>query len=490
MMRKLNELEFDNTYRRLPGDFYDLVRPTPFGNPRLVAFNPDAAGLIGLDPDEAHNPDLVEYFSGRKLLPGSEPVAMYYTGHQFGVYNPHIGDGRAILLGEVRNGQGRKYDLHLKGAGRTKYARTFDGRAVLRSAVREYLSGEAMHGLGIPTTRALSIIGSDEIVERETPERGAMMVRLAETHVRFGSFEAFHYTDRPDYVKLISDYVIENHMPHLTEADDKYGAFLEEVAARTAKLIALWQASGFTHGVMNTDNMSIIGLTIDYGPYGFIEEYDPEYIPNHSDHFGRYSYVNQPPIALWNLRKLAFSLGSLVSSESSEEIISGWRDAYGKFYTDIMRRKLGLRESLPGDGALIRDLLERMSESRADYTTFFRRLGNFSTAGQGGNNDASPLFAEVSKFGEWSDRYGKRLRMENSADPARKAGMDSVNPKYILRNYIAEGAVRKAVDEDDYSEIERVRTLLKNPFLEQPGSEHYAAPAPPWARNLVISCSS
>lgn len=490
MMRKLNELEFDNTYRRLPADFYDLVRPTPFDNPHLVAFNPDAAGLIGLDPDEAHNPDFVKYFSGRKLLPGSEPLAMYYTGHQFGVYNPDIGDGRAILLGEVRNGQGRKYDLHLKGAGRTKYARVFDGRAVLRSAIREYLCSEAMEGLRIPTTRALSIVGSDETVERETPEKGAMMLRLAEAHVRFGSFEAFHYTDRPDYMKLLADYVIENHFPYLTGADDKYGAFLEEVTERTARLIALWQASGFTHGVMNTDNMSITGLTIDYGPYGFMEAYDPDYVPNHSDHFGRYSYSNQPSIALWNLRKLALSLGSLVSSAKSEKVISGFRDSYSKFYTDIMRKKLGLLKSMSGDGALIRALLEIMVESKTDYTAFFRGLGNFTTAASGGEAMASSSLLDAPQSGGWADQYKNRLIMEGSIDGERKAVMDSVNPKYVLRNYIAEGAIRKAVDENDYSEIERVRQVMKNPFSEQPGSETYASPAPAWARSLVISCSS
>ena len=489
-MRKLNELEFDNTYRRLPADFYDLVRPTPFEGPRLVAFNPDAAGLIGLDPDEVHSPDFVEYFSGRKLLPGSDPIAMYYTGHQFGVYNPDIGDGRAILLGEVRNGPALKYDLHLKGAGRTKYARVFDGRAVLRSAIREYLCSEAMHGLGIPTTRALSIVGSDETVERETPEKGAMMLRLAETHVRFGSFEAFHYTDRPGYVKLLGDYIIENHCPYLTDADDKYGAFLEEAAKRTASLIALWQASGFTHGVMNTDNMSITGLTIDYGPYGFMEAYDPDYAPNHSDHFGRYSYSNQPPIALWNLRKLALSLGPLVSSEKSEKVISRFRDIYAGFYTDIMRKKLGLQESMPGDGALIRGLLEIMGESKTDYTAFFRGLGNFTTAVSGGEANASTSFPDALQSGGWADQYRNRLRMESSIDRERKAVMDSVNPKYVLRNYIAEVAIRKAVDENDYSEIERVRMLLKYPFSEQPGSEVYAAPAPDRARSLVISCSS
>ncbi|HVY54391.1 MAG TPA: YdiU family protein, partial [Thermodesulfobacteriota bacterium] len=426
----------------------------------------------------------VEYFSGRKLLPGSEPLAMYYTGHQFGVYNPDIGDGRAILLGEVRNGEGLKLDLHLKGAGRTKYARVFDGRAVLRSVIREYLAGEAMHGLGIPTTRALTIIGSDEVVERERRESGAMMLRLAESHVRFGSFEAFYYSGRPEYVKLLADYVIENNFPHLKDSDDKYGAFLGEVSDRTASLIALWQAYGFTHGVMNTDNMSALGLTIDYGPYGFMEAYDPEYVPNHSDHFGRYSFSNQPAIALWNLRKLALSLSPAVSQEKSAEIVSGFRTSYGKYYSDIMRKKLGLMKSLPDDTALMQKLLDILAKQKTDYTNFFRHLGGFSTNGSSESNCSSPA------FDEWAHAYTERLRLENSIDSERKSGMDSVNPGYVLRNYIAEGAIRKAVDEDDYSEVERVRELLKNPFSEQPGCERYSEPAPPWARSLVVSCSS
>jgi protein adenylyltransferase len=489
-MRKLEELNFDNTYRRLPEEFYELVKPTPFENPHLVSFNPDAAALIELDPEEARKPELTDYLSGRKLLLGSEPLAMYYTGHQFGVYNPDIGDGRAVLLGEVRNSAGKKWDLHLKGAGRTRYARVFDGRVVLRSAIREYLCSEAMHGLGIPTTRALAIVGSDERVDRETAEMGAMMLRIAETHVRFGSFEAFYYTGRPDNLKLLADYVIENLFPHIADEEYKYNAFLVEVVERTARLIALWQASGFTHGVMNTDNMSIAGLTIDYGPFGFMEEYEPDSVPNHSDHFGRYSYSNQPPIALWNLRKLAISLSPLLDLERSEETLSRFGNSYRRFYTDIMRRKLGLRVSMPEDDVLVRRLLEIMREGRADYATFFRRLGGFSTDDSNGDNSVSSLFGDRSLFNEWADRYRKRLRSENSIDGERKSKMDSVNPKYVLRNYIAEQVIRKAAEEGDYSEIERIRILLKNPFAGQPELETYAEPAPAWARSLVISCSS
>ena len=259
-LRKLDELNFDNTYRRLPEDFYHVVNPEGFQNPNLVAFNAEAAELIDLDPNEVLNPLFPEYFSGNKHLAGSEPLAMYYTGHQFGVYNPDIGDGRAILLGEVRNERGEKWDLHLKGSGRTRYSRVFDGRAVLRSTIREYLCSEAMHALGIPTTRALCIVGSDEKVERETTETGAMMLRMSPSHVRFGSFEAFHYTGNQDALKILAGYVISEHYPEITDSDNKSLHLLEEVTKRTAKLIAQWQASGFTHGVMNTDNMSILGL--------------------------------------------------------------------------------------------------------------------------------------------------------------------------------------------------------------------------------------
>lgn len=490
LMKRITELDFDNTYSRLPGDFYDAVRPTPFENPRLVCFNPDAAALIDLDPGEVNNPELALYLSGGKAIPGSEPLAMYYTGHQFGVYNPDIGDGRAILLGEVRNARGGKWDLHLKGAGRTRYARVFDGRAVLRSVIREYLCGEAMHGLGIPTTRALSIVGSDEKVERETTERGAMLLRMAETHVRFGSFEGFHYTGRGENVKLLADYVIENSFPRFANESDKYASFLSEVVDRTAKLLALWQACGFTHGVMNTDNMSITGLTLDYGPFGFLEEYSPEYIPNHSDHFGRYSFDNQPAIALWNLQKLADALPSLVPRELSQEIVFGFRGLYGKYYLEIMKQKLGLVKEDDGDPALIKGLLGILEGSKEDYTNFMRGLGDFSTIEKVKNKGMARMPGETPAFKEWAAAYKRRLVSEGSVDAERKEAMSSVNPKYILRNYLAERAIRNAEDEGDYSEIERLRILLKNPFSEQPGWGEYSKPAPPSERGLVISCSS
>ena len=274
-MRTLADLAFDNTYARLPATFYQHVEPTPVPDPYLVAFNPDAARLIDLDPAEASNPEFVEYFAGNKLLPGSEAIAMKYAGHQFGSWVPQLGDGRAILLGEVKNSAGERWDLHLKGAGKTMFSRFGDGRAVLRSSIREYLACEALHALGIPTTRALCIIGTDLEVYRESVESGALIVRMAPSHVRFGSPEVSPHRGQTDSVKTLADYVIEQHYPDLKEVEDRYAAFLREVVARTARLVAKWQAVGFAHGVLNTDNMSILGITLDYGPYGFMENFEP-----------------------------------------------------------------------------------------------------------------------------------------------------------------------------------------------------------------------
>lgn len=481
--RKLNELNFDNTYRKLPEEFYHLVEPEGFQNPHLVAFNPDAAYLIDLDPDEALIPDFIEYFSGEKLLPGSEPIAMYYTGHQFGVYNPDIGDGRAILLGEVRNNRGEKWDLHLKGSGRTRFSRVFDGRAVLRSTIREYLCSEAMYALGIPTTRALCIIGSDEKVERETTERGAMMLRMSPSHIRFGSFEAFHYTGQEESVKVLADYTISHHFPEVNEGKDKYGDFLKNIVEKTASLIAKWQALGFTHGVMNTDNMSALGLTIDYGPFGFMEAFDLEYTPNHSDNFGRYSFENQPGIAYWNLGKLAHAISSLVPREEALEIVSRFKNSYSQYFVENMGNKLGLMTRREKDAQLIKGLLEIIREQKPDYTNTFRALGDFSL------DEENNCILDSGPYKGWAEMYRARLNEEGSDDRERKKLMNSVNPKFILRNSLAERAIRKAEDQGDYSEIERLHHILRDPFSEQPGFEDYAEPSQD-GKNLVISCSS
>jgi len=488
-LRKLEELSFDNTYARLPEAFYARVEPTPLSNPVLVSFNPDAAALLDLDPDEAKRPEFTGVFGGRLLIPGSEPVAMIYAGHQFGIYAGQLGDGRAILLGEVINSRGDKWDLHLKGAGQTPFSRDGDGRAVLRSTIREYLCGEAMHGLGIPTTRSLCIVAGDEPVLREQAETGAMLLRMAPTHVRFGSFQAFFARRQPEHVKQLADYVIARFYPHLADDADRYPRFFHEVAVRTAQLIAKWQAVGWAHGVMNSDNMSIVGLTLDYGPYGFLDAYDPSFICNHSDHQGRYSFRNQPDIGYFNLRCLGQALSSLVTPQQEQEVLAAYDAAQAAHYLELMRAKLGLRESKPEDGALLSDLLALMAVDRVDYTIFFRALGGFKSGGDERNETQRDFFVDRDGFDRWAVRYRDRLREEDGPDEDRQARMNRVNPKYILRNYLAQTAIERA-RRKDYSEIDRLRQLLADPFAEQPEMDAYAAPPPDWGRQILVSCSS
>ena len=491
-MRKIEELQFHNTYARLPEVFHSRLAPTPFTQPPyLVSFNAAAAALIDLDPNEAARPEFADYFSGNRLLPGSDPLAMLYSGHQFGHYVPRLGDGRAILLGEVRNLQGEKWDLHLKGAGQTPYSRDGDGRAVLRSTIREYLCGEAMHGLGIPTTRGLCIVGSEEEVLREEGvETGAMLVRLAPSHVRFGSFEVFYYRELYDQLARLADYVIAGHFPHLAGAGDRYARFLTEVVVRTAHLMAKWQAVGFAHGVMNTDNMSILGVTLDYGPFGFLDGYNPGFICNHSDHGGRYAFHRQPDIGLWNLHALAQALLPLMTEEQAREALAAYEPALVAHYTDLMRQKLGLEEWRLEDGDLLTGLLELMQANQVDYTNAFRALGGVQSDPASASESLRDLFLDRTAFDAWAVRYRERLRSEGSRDAERKQRMARVNPKYVLRNYLVQVAIVQATEKRDFAEIDRLLDLLRDPFAERPDMEQYAAPPPDWGRRIVVSCSS
>ncbi len=484
-MPSLETLRFDNTYARLPRIFHQNVDPTPVPDPYLVAINPDAAALIDLDPDEASRPEFVEYFSGNRLLPGSEPIAMRYAGHQFGVWVPQLGDGRAILLGEVRNSRGEKWDLHLKGAGRTMFSRFGDGRAVLRSCIREYLCSEAMHGLGIPTTRALCIIGTDMPVYRESQETGAILLRLSPSHVRFGNFEVFAHHGQHETLKTLADYTIAQHFPHLVGEADRYRLLFRKVVHRTARLIAQWQAFGFAHGVLNTDNMSILGLTIDYGPFGFVEDFNPGFICNHSDETGRYAFDQQARIGYWNLASLAKALTSLVPADTLGETLNEYGGIFNAHAHEFMCRKLGLKDRREEDRQLWIDLLDVLAEARVDYTNFFRGLGKTDC-----QSVLLPMFAEPRRFNLWMDLYRHRLELEGSIDAERRERMNRVNPKYVLRNYLAQIAIEKAMHVRDYSEIQRLRVLLSRPFDEQPENEQYTQPAPEWARELCVSCSS
>lgn len=488
-MKSLDQLVFDNRYATLPEAFYTRLSPTPVPEPYLVAWNPDALALLGLPPETAHAREFVEIFSGNATLPGAEPLAAIYAGHQFGHYVPQLGDGRAILLGEVVHPSGSRWEVQLKGAGRTPYSRGGDGRAVLRSSIREYLCSEAMHGLGIPTTRALCITGSDLPVHRESIETGALVTRLSPSFIRFGSFEVFYYRSQHDEIKTLADFALRHYFPELLTDARPYPALLREATERTARLMAQWQAVGFCHGVMNTDNMSLLGLTLDYGPYGFMEAYDPGYICNHSDPDGRYAYDQQPQIGAWNCTCLAQAMLPLMEVDEAREALSVYGETFSTEYMRLMCAKLGLPFE-EASAPLVTGALDLLARSRTDYTIFFRALARFDASPGAINSSIRDLFIAREDFDAWARHYGDRLRAIGSQDAERAAGMNRVNPKYILRNYLAEVAIRKARDERDYAEIERLRSLLSKPFDEQPEFNDYAKEPPDWAKEIAVSCSS
>lgn len=490
MKRTLTQLEFDNTYARLGDAFSTRVLPTPAPAPYWVAINPDAAALLELDPTTLRDdPTALEVFSGGALLPGFDPVAMVYAGHQFGVPVPRLGDGRAILLGEAQTQSGTRWDLHLKGSGQTPYSRFGDGRAVLRSSIREYLCGEALAGLGIPTTRTLCIVGSDEPVQRETVETRALITRLAPSHVRFGSFEYFQ-DERIESQKILLEYVIREFYPTL---QGRYAEWFQEVCVRTARLIAQWQAVGFSHGVMNTDNFSILGITLDYGPFGFMEAFDPDFICNHSDERGRYAFSRQPAVGLWNLQVLGGALRGVIPEDELRLGLRAYEPAFHQTYDGLLREKLGIFEKEPGaehDDALISEFFDLLTRTRLDYTRLFRSLSHWVHPTPG----VSALETPTDEWKEWTTRYQERWSLSDTlsveARAQKQARMNQANPKYVLRNYLAQKAIDEAINARNFSEIERLRVLLKNPFSEQPTFNDYAARPPAWARNLAVSCSS
>ncbi len=486
-MALLENLKFNNTYQTLPTEFYRVVQPTPLPAPYLVSFNENVAELIGLDVAEIKKPEFVEYFGGNRVFADSTPISAIYAGHQFGSYVPQLGDGRAILLGEVLNKNGERFDVQLKGAGQTPFSRMGDGRAVLRSTIREYLCSEAMFGLGIPTTRALCIVGSDAPVYRETVETAAVLTRISPTHVRFGSFEVFYYRGQHEQVQQLADYVIREFYPQLLGTENKYLEFLRAVVSRTAKLLANWQAVGFAHGVMNTDNMSILGLTIDYGPFGFLDEFDSGFICNHSDQAGRYAFNQQPVVALWNLSRLAQALVPLIDPEAGMAALDEYETQFIEEYYNLMLAKIGLQIDTEENVALVNELLGILQSNQTDYTVFFRRLCDFQKNDQ--NDNLQKMFMDEIGFANWAKSYNARLKAENSEDLARREKMKSVNPKYVLRNYLAQLAIEKA-ENKDYSEVATLLKVLQNPFDEQPAMERFAEPPPTDMKKVAVSCSS
>lgn len=489
---KLADLHTTNRFSTLPGDFYTRLLPTPLSEPCLVCASGPAALLIGLDPATLDDPEFVSVFSGQSTLPGSDPLAAVYSGHQFGVWAGQLGDGRALLLGEVRapfEPLGT-LELQLKGSGKTPYSRMGDGRAVLRSSIREFLCSEAMAALGIPTSRALCVIGSNQRVMREMPETTAVVTRMAQSFVRFGSFEHWFYKDRKTELRTLADYVIEQSFPELQGQPQPYHALLTEVTRRTAVLIAQWQAVGFMHGVMNTDNMSILGITLDYGPYGFMEAFDPAHICNHTDSQGRYSYQMQPRIAEWNCYALGQALIPLIGEpDDVHEALSVFKPSFESEMHARWRAKLGLATSQTGDTALIEQLLTVMARNRVDFPFFFRQLSSIATTDAGRDQPLRDLFVDRAAFDAWMADYRTRLIAESSQDSARKHAMDQVNPKYVLRNYLAQVAIEKA-QSGDFSEVKTLLHLLQRPFDEQPEYQAYAALPPDWAAGIEVSCSS
>ncbi len=490
--RSLADLTLDNRFADLPPAFHTRLRSTPLPAPYLVCASEAAAALIGLDPAEFASPQFIEAFSGNAELPTSRPLAAVYSGHQFGVWAGQLGDGRAILLGEApapSEPQGWM-ELQLKGSGKTPYSRMGDGRAVLRSSIREFLCSEAMAALGIPTTRALCVIGSDMRVMREMPETTAVVTRMAPSFVRFGSFEHWFYNDRPDELRTLADFVIARSYPELRDTDRPYHALLREVTRRTAELVAQWQAVGFMHGVLNTDNMSILGQTLDYGPFGFMEAYDPAHICNHTDQQGRYSYRMQPRIGEWNCYALGQAMVTLIGDvDEVQEALAVYKPAFSDKMDALWHAKLGLATTQDGDEALIGKLLQALAANRVDFTLFFRRLSGLATDDPAADEPLRDLFIDRSAFDAWSVEYRRRLRAEASADGARKARMNRVNPKYVLRNYLAQVAIDKAAQKD-FSEVVRLLAVLQRPFDEQPEHEAYAALPPDWAAGIEVSCSS
>ena len=472
-------------FAHLGDTFSSPVRIQPLHGARWAVHSPSTAALLGINSAQLLADDTLQHCNGTASTAVS-PLAMVYSGHQFGSYNPRLGDGRAMLLGEIEHA-GQRHEIQLKGAGGTPYSRQGDGRAVLRSSIREFLCSEAMHGLGIPSTRCLALITSDEPVYRETVETGAMILRVSPSHIRFGSFEYFFYTQQHEALQQLADFVIENHYPECRSAKQPYAAFLTAVVQRTAKLMAHWQAVGFAHGVMNTDNMSILGETFDYGPFGFLDEYNPRFICNHSDYSGRYAFDQQPNIGLWNCNALAHALSPLIPIETLREILQGYQPTIEQHYLQLMRAKLGLQTAQADDSALIGQLLTLLQQFAVDYTIFFRRLCDFSTKAD--NNSVRDVFVDRAAFDTWAQQYIARLQQEHSDDTQRSTSMKRINPKYILRNYLAQQAIDLAKN-NDFSMVQNLLQVLLAPFDEHPDFEHFAAFPPEWGKHLEISCSS
>jgi uncharacterized protein YdiU (UPF0061 family) len=476
---------FDNSYALLPPNFYAKLAPTPVAAPKLVRINRRLADQLGLDADALATEPGVEMLAGNRVPPGAEPIAMAYAGHQFGGWSPQLGDGRAILLGEVIGKDGVRRDIQLKGSGRTPYSRMGDGRAALGPVLREYMMSEAMHALGVPTTLSLAAVTTGQRIARETMLPGAILTRVATSHVRVGTFEFFASRRDTASLRALADYVIARHYPEAGDAERPYRALLDAVIDRTARLVARWQLIGFIHGVMNTDNMSIAGETIDYGPCAFMDFYHPGTVYSSIDTMGRYAYGNQPTIAHWNLSRLAICLLPLLDADEDAAVAQAQAaiDAYpARFETPYqagLRAKLGLATEREGDRQLAEDLLERMAVNQADFTLTFRRLSKAAGSGPDGDGPVRDLFADPGAFDAWAARWRERLAREEISPADRQAAMRAVNPAFIPRNHRVEAVIQAAQNDGDFAKLDEFLAVISRPYHDQPDFAAYAEPPQP-----------
>jgi uncharacterized protein YdiU (UPF0061 family) len=478
---------FENSYARLPERFYSRLNPTPVSAPNLIKLNVELARDLSLDPDELASQEGVEILAGNRVAEGSEPLAIAYAGHQFGQFVPELGDGRANLLGEVVGRDGVRYDIQLKGSGPTPFSRRGDGRAALGPVLREYIVSEAMAALGVPTTRALAAVTTGEQVFREGALPGAVLTRVATSHLRVGTFE--YFAARRDTVgtSTLANYAIARHYPEAAQAERPYRAFLDGVITRQARLVAQWMMLGFVHGVMNTDNTSISGETIDYGPCAFMEAYDPDTVFSSIDRQGRYAYGNQSRIALWNLTRFAEALLPVLEQEegseaaaldSAQEALETFAAKYETAQLAGLRRKLGFFTEREHDLALAQDLLQCMAANRADFTLTFSRLCD-AAIGPEGDTGVRALFADPAVYDTWAATWRRRLDEEPISAQGRATSMRKMNPVFIPRNHLVEGALDAAVERQDFQPFEALLDVLSRPYEERPGLERYATPARP-----------
>ncbi|TVS11474.1 MAG: YdiU family protein [Wenzhouxiangella sp.] len=490
-------LRFDNSYARLPDVFHSRQDPTPVARPELIALNRELAESLGLDPDWLAGEEGLAMLSGNRLPAGAQPIAMGYAGHQFGHWVPRLGDGRALLIGEIIDREGIRRDVQLKGSGPTSFSRRGDGRSSIGPVVREYLASEFMHALGIPTTRALAAVASGEKVMRQQVEPGGILCRVASSHVRVGTFEFFARSGRVDEVRTLADYVIERHYPDCRDEANPYQALLLQVIDRQARLIADWLRVGFIHGVMNTDNCSVVGETIDYGPFGFIDAFDPATVYSSIDHGGRYAYNQQPAIAHWNLARLCECLLPLLDAtretavEIANELLQVFPTRFESYFHPALAAKIGLDPDKVENARLALDLMDAMASGEADMTLVFRGLGELPAAGPEQDEPVRELFSDPSLFDRWAERWRQSLAAENRLDDQqRRAQMQRVNPAFILRNHLAQQAVDAAIQALDFEPMRRLHAVLARPFDDQPDAADLARPPAPEERVLTTFCGT